>query len=181
MADDFTQLNKGVNGDIMDETGNDFPTSPTRRKKPRVVVTGEGREEIVAAPKDTMVGDEYCLAVRPIQEYPGIQVTAFNQATLIPVGVETTITSFVVPTNRKFFVTGFAVSADLTGLFKLYSDGVAIMAARTSVAEPTYTIHWPIAPFWVPEGKTVEVKLTHYATGLSGNAEGTIFGYHRPE
>lgn len=47
MSDNYTILNPGVGGDVMDETGVTYATSPLVRKRPRVVVTGEGIDDIV--------------------------------------------------------------------------------------------------------------------------------------
>lgn len=47
MSDNFTILNPGAGGDVMDETGITYATAPVLRKRPRVVVTGEGIDDIV--------------------------------------------------------------------------------------------------------------------------------------
>lgn len=47
MSDNYTVLNPGVGGDVMDETGVTYATAPLVRKRPRVVITGEGIDDIV--------------------------------------------------------------------------------------------------------------------------------------
>lgn len=47
MSDNYTILNPGVGGDVMDETGVSYATAPLVRKRPRVVITGEGIDDIV--------------------------------------------------------------------------------------------------------------------------------------
>lgn len=49
MSDDYTVLNPGSGGDVMDETAVTYGTAPITRKRPRVVVTGEGLDDIVTA------------------------------------------------------------------------------------------------------------------------------------
>lgn len=48
MSDDYTILNPGIGGDVMDETAVTYGAAPFTRKRPRVVVTGEGADDIVA-------------------------------------------------------------------------------------------------------------------------------------
>lgn len=48
MSDDYTILNPGVGGDVMDETAVTYDTAPLVRKRPRVVITGEGADDVVA-------------------------------------------------------------------------------------------------------------------------------------
>jgi len=57
MADAFTVLNPGVGGDVMDETGVSYGSAPLVRKRPRVVLTGEGIDDIVDA-KGTLPNNE---------------------------------------------------------------------------------------------------------------------------
>lgn len=47
MSDNYTILNPGAGGDVMDETGVSYATAPLVRKRPRVVITGEGIDDIV--------------------------------------------------------------------------------------------------------------------------------------
>jgi len=57
MADAYTVLNPGVGGDVMDETGVSYGSAPLVRKRPRVVLTGEGIDDIVDA-KGTLPNNE---------------------------------------------------------------------------------------------------------------------------
>lgn len=52
MSDTYTELNPGIGGDIMDETAVTYGVAPLTRKRPRIVVTGEGIDDIV----ETVVG-----------------------------------------------------------------------------------------------------------------------------
>lgn len=52
MTDGFTVLNPGIGGDIMDETEVAYVDVPLVRKRPRVVLTGEGANDIVDTADD---------------------------------------------------------------------------------------------------------------------------------
>ena len=47
MTDTYTILNPGIGGDVMDETEVTYVDPPLSRKRPRVVITGEGLDDIV--------------------------------------------------------------------------------------------------------------------------------------
>ncbi len=64
MSDDYTILNPGQGGDVMDETAVTYATSPTIRKRPRVVITGEGLDDIVDTGTDIPIGTERGLVTR---------------------------------------------------------------------------------------------------------------------
>ena len=64
MADAFTVLNPGVGGDVMDETGVSYGSAPLVRKRPRVVLTGEGVDDIVDTTDDLPTGLERGIVVR---------------------------------------------------------------------------------------------------------------------
>ena len=52
MTDGYTVLNPGVGGDTMDETEVAYVDAPLVRKRPRVVLTGEGADDIVDTADD---------------------------------------------------------------------------------------------------------------------------------
>jgi len=60
MSDDYTILNPGIGGDVMDETAVSYDAAPLVRKRPRVVVTGEGADDVVTTtgtlPNDGDIG-----------------------------------------------------------------------------------------------------------------------------
>lgn len=64
MADDYTVLNPGVGGDVMDETSVTYGSAPFTRKRPRVVITGEGIDDIVDTTTSTPTGFERGLVTR---------------------------------------------------------------------------------------------------------------------
>ena len=64
MTDSFTILNPGVGGDVMDETEVTYATAPLTRKRPRVVITGEGLDDIVDTTTSLPSGLERGLVVR---------------------------------------------------------------------------------------------------------------------
>lgn len=64
MSDDYTILNPGVGGDVMDETAVVYGSAPFTRKRPRVVITGEGLDDIVDTATSTPTGFERGLITR---------------------------------------------------------------------------------------------------------------------
>ena len=64
MADGYTTLNPGIGGDVMDETEVEYGSGPLVRKRPRVVITGEGIDDIVDTTDSIPAGYERGLVVR---------------------------------------------------------------------------------------------------------------------
>lgn len=64
MVDGYTTLNPGVGGDVMDETDVIYGSGPPVRKRPRVVLTGEGADDIVETTDSIPTGYERGLVVR---------------------------------------------------------------------------------------------------------------------
>lgn len=177
MADDYTILNPGAGGDVMDETRVTYPSAPTTRKRPRVVVTGENIDEIIPALNTNPDGTEYGLTTRPIvPNYPGDQVVSFNIATLVPSGIETTVVTYTVPSSKTFYFIGLVASGNTNALFKLYSNSTALLGGRSSVANLTLHINYAFSPIQVAEGDTISIKTTHQA-GTTCDFEATILGY----
>lgn len=178
MTDAYTELNPGVGGDVMDETEVTYLSSPTTRKRPRVVITGEGIDDIVPTPTTPPVGDEPGLVTRPIHSpYPGDPIGSMGSVTLVPSDSETTITSYTIPSGKTFYFLGFIGQGDIHGIFRLYHEGTAKLSGRTSVAVPTVQVAFPYSIFSATAGETIYVKITHSASGLLGGFEATILGY----
>lgn len=178
MADAYTELNPGVGGDVMDETGVTYPSSPTTRKRPRVVITGEGIDDIVPAPTTPPVGTEPGLVIRPIHSpYPGTPVGDLGSVSLVTSDTETTITSYIVPVGSVFYFLGFLGQGDVHAVYRIYHASTAKMSGRTSVAVPTVQVSFSYAIFSAEAGETVSLKVTHSSPGILGNFEGTIMGY----
>jgi hypothetical protein len=177
MTDDYTILNPGFGGDVMDETLIVYPTSPTNRKRPRVVLTGEGIDDIVPAQTSPTDGTEFGLVTRPVvPSYPGLEANIFGLVTLVPSNVETTVVSYAVPVSKTFYFIGLNASGNANALYVLYVDGSSTLAGRTSVANLTLSLNYAYSPIKVSAGDTISIKVTHYAN-TSCDFEGTILGY----
>lgn len=175
--DDFTILNPGEGGDVMDETKVIYPSAPVNRKRPRVVLSGENLGEIVPALNSGASGNEHGVVTRPIfTGHPGTSVTQYNITTLVTNGIETTIASYTVPVGAIFYFTGFTASGNTNALYKLYVDGNTILAGRTTVANLNVERNFAYAPFNVPAGDTISLKVIH-ETNVGCDFEGTILGY----
>lgn len=187
MADDFTILNPGKCGDAMDESAIGYPTPPTIRKRPRVVIGGESAKELVSVTNAAPNPTDYGLVVRPIIdgsdfnvsipiEYPGTPVTAFDITTLVPTNTETTIANYIVPTGKTFSFIGFVASGNTNALYKIYVDGNPVLAGRSSIATMTLNLTYSLSPFFVTEGLAINLKVVHQ-TSVPCDFEGTILGY----
>lgn len=176
MTDDYTILNPGFGGDVMDETLIVYPSAPTNRKRPRVVITGEGIDDIVPAQTSPTDGTEFGLVTRPVvPSYPGIEANTFDEA-VVSSATETTVVSYTVPVDKTFYFIGLNASGNANALFKVYVDGNSTLAGRTSVANLTLSINYSYSPIKVNAGNTIAIKATHYAS-VNCNFEGTILGY----
>jgi hypothetical protein len=177
MADDYTILNPGAGGDVMDETLVVYPSAPTNRKRPRVVITGEGIDDIVSAQSTNVAGTELGLITRPVvPNYPGRETNIFNFVTLVPTSIETTVATYTVPADETFYFIGLVASGNANAFFKLYIDSTPVLAGRTSVANLNLSLSYSYSPIKVSEGLTITVKVVHQA-GVSCDFESTILGY----
>lgn len=177
MSDDYTILNPGVGGDVMDETLVVYPSAPTNRKRPRVVLTGEGIDDIIPAQTTNPVGNEFGLVTRPIVlSYPGTEANTYDDVTLVPTSVETTIVSYTVPVGYTFYFIGLNTSGNANAIFRLYVDGSIVLAARNSVANLTVSLNYSQSPIKVSAGDTIAIKVIH-SVSASCDFEGTILGY----
>lgn len=177
MANDYTILNPGIGGDVMDETLVVYPSAPTNRKRPRIVITGQGIDEVNDVKNANVIGSEYGLVTRPIvPNYPGTETNTFGEATLVPNNSETTIVAFTAPVAQTFYFVGVHASGNSNAIFKVYVDGVAVLAGRTSVANLNWSQAYSFSPIKVAEGVTISVKVTHFA-GIACDFESTLLGY----
>lgn len=177
MADDFTILNPGVDGDVMDETRVTYATSPTIRKRPRVVITGENLGEIVPALDGSPAGDEFGLVVRPISSgYTGSLVYAYDASTAVAASTETTIATYTVPAGQNFYFIGLSASGNTSAVFKLYIDSDVVLSGRTSIANLNLDKTFHQAPVSAAANSVVSLKVYHY-TPTNCEFEGTIFGH----
>ena len=177
MSDDFTILNPGSGGDTMDETGVVYGTAPTLRKRPRVVITGEGIDDIVPAISNSPTGSEFGMVTRPVMAYSGDSITVFNLTTLVPTNTETTVTTYTVPAGKTFNFLGFVASGNANALFKLYVASNPVLAGRSSVANLTVQMTYAMSPFQILEGDTLVLRVIHQANG-GCDFEATILGFH---
>ena len=107
---------------------------------------------------------------------PGTEANTFGDVALVLTSTETTVVTYTVPANKTFYFIGFVVSGNANALFKLYVDGVAVLAGRSSVANLTLNLTYSYSPIKVPEGVTIVLKVTHEVS-VGCDFEGTILGY----
>jgi hypothetical protein len=163
----------------MDETGVVFPTSPTDRKRPRVVIGGDTPESLVPVINADPAADAYGAVVRNIvgKEHPGTALWECGTVTLVPVGPESTVATYTVPANKTLYVASFYVSGDVNARFCFYYGSSQIIIVRTSVAKLSESVLFSVVRPAIPSGSTVTIKVLHGATGIQANFEATILGY----
>lgn len=177
MSNVFTELNVGSGGSCMDETGVSYPTSPVLRRRTRIVLAGDGIDELVQVKNTDVTGDEYGLIVRTIPSCPANSILQYNEAASVSDGTETNVVSYTVPSGMTFYFTGFVAQGDLPARFRIFNDGNPQLSYRTVSSMPTVQQSFSTPPFKVVAGQTVYVKVTHYISGVSGDFEASILGY----
>jgi len=175
MVDNFTVLNPGSAGDVMDESGVTYGSAPVLRKRPRVVLAGEQIGDTVQPINNQPTGSEYGIITRPVIGYPGTTANTFANVTLVPTSTETTVVSYT-PTSQSFYFTGLVCSGNANARYNLYVNGSQILAGRSSVANLTIQMTYPISPIQVSAGQTIALKVIHEAN-VNCDFEGTILGY----
>ena len=76
MAEDYTVLNSGTGGDIMDEEGIAFGSSPLLRKRPRVVIAGSTASELAKVKDAPPSSNDYGLVTRVVTSGVSFTVSA---------------------------------------------------------------------------------------------------------
>lgn len=168
----------------MDEAGITYPSAPTLRKRPRVVLTGEGIDEKAAVKNNDCDSSDYGLVVRnlptAIPNAGTVQIAEFVATTLVPFNAETTIGSYTVPASNIFYFTGFIGSGDINGRFLLYINGNVVIQGRTTAANLNVEMSTGVVRPSATAGQVVTLKVIHNQNGLLPNFDGTIFGYIVP-
>jgi hypothetical protein len=180
MADNYTQLNPGIGGDIMDEVSVNYGVAPVTRKRPRVVLTGgtvNSDVEVVSSRPD---GSARGLVTRPILDtrvYPGDDVFHYGTVSAVPAGVETTVVTYIVPAESTVFVLGFSASGLFKAKYTLYLDDMARLSGWTTAANLNLQMSFlGLAPP-VAESFTIRLSVLHGESGSQTDFSGTILGY----
>ncbi len=108
---------------------------------------------------------------------PGAPVAnTYNEVTLVPSNTLTTVASYTVPAGKTFYCAGFTAGGDVNAWFKLFINGIAVLSARSTTAQQTVEASFLNANESALAGQTVQIKVTHYASGILAEFEGTILG-----
>lgn len=78
MSDDYTRLNPGAGGDLMDEEGVDYGSEI--RKRPRVVIGGKLPAELITPINANPAGTEWALPVRQVGSIASVTLGAGSAA-----------------------------------------------------------------------------------------------------
>lgn len=177
MSNQFTELNLGSGGSIMDETGVAYGASPVLRRRSRLIITGEGIDDICQVKNTSLDGTEYGLVVRSLPSCPQNLVLEYNTDNAVVDNSETTLVSYAVPSGSSLYFTGLVCHGDVPAVIRIYVDGNRKLSFRTVSSAPSVSQNFSMPPFVAPDGSTVTLKVIHYISGVTGEFEGTILGY----
>jgi len=177
MSNQFTELNLGSGGSIMDETGVTYGTSPVLRRRSRLIITGEGIDDICQVKNTNLDGTEYGLVVRSMPSCPQNLVLEYDTDNAVVDNSETTLVSYTVPAGTNLYFTGLVCHGDVPAVMRVYVDVNRQLSFRTVSSNPSVSQNFSTPPFVAPAGSVVTLKVTHYISGVTGEFEGTILGY----
>ncbi len=179
MADQYTQLNIGANGDFIDEEGITYPSAPLIRKRSRVVVSGSTPEEITRILNDDPIGNEYGLITRNIPS--GVQKVEFSGSSVMEFGTseveyndETAVVTYEV-TSSELNITSIHVSGNVDSKFLLYINSDLKGVLRTTAASPNASFQFN-SNLKLVTGDIILITVKHLENGLTGTFDATILG-----
>jgi hypothetical protein len=175
----FTELNEGIGGSIMDETGIVYaiPGEPTDRRRARICLAGQNIDDLSEIKNTSVVGNEYGLIVRNIPDCPSGTDVIFDTVSSVNSNNLTVVATYTVPSAKSFYLTGFAGTGDLPAIFRIYVDGSPSFALRTTAACPNANMNFAVPALKVAAGSIVTLQVIHYTSGITGDFEGSILGF----
>lgn len=175
----FTELNEGIGGSIMDETGivYSIPGEPTDRRRARICLAGQNLDDLSQVINNSVSGNEYGLVVRNIPDCPSGTNIFFDTVNSVNSNNLTVVSTYTVPNGQSFFLTGFAGTGDLPAIFRIYVDGSPYFALRTTAACPNANMTFATPPLKIAQNSIVTLQVIHYTTGITGDFEGSITGF----
>lgn len=188
----FTQLNIGEQGSIMDETAvdygdlapvtNPYPLasgSPVYRRRSRIVLAGQGLYDICNVSNVNINGSEYGVAVKPIIRAYDSPINYFDEVTGVSPNTPTTVVTYTVPSSKIFSFQGFKVSGDLNAKFTLLVDGTDTYTMRTTIANLDGIMYFNTPIFELNAGSYVTIEVIYYNNNvITCDFEGTIIGFN---
>lgn len=188
----FTQLNIGEQGSIMDETAvdygdlspinNPYPLTsgtPVYRRRSRIVLAGQGVYEICNVSNTNITGSEYGIAVRPIIRAYSDPVNEFDSETSVSPNTPTTVVSYNVPASNIFAFQGMKVSGDLPAKFTLKVNTTEYYTLRTTSASLDGMIYFNTPVFEISAGTTLLIEVIYYNNNvITCDFEATIIGFN---
>jgi hypothetical protein len=154
VADDYTLLNPGTGGDVMDEESVTYGSPPTTRKRARIELTGAAQAEVAQVKNAGQPGTAYGVITRPIQQC--------STRTVTRVAASVTV------------VTLSAANASRTGLI-VYNESPSPLFLKFGVSAATtdYTVQIPPSGYWVMDMPIDPGIITGIWTNAVGAAQVT--------
>ena len=155
-----------------ENVGGDEPTaSPTKNQNS---LLGSERGTQFTRRLETDVDNNLFVRVAGDDVAPPAVVSALanDDVTNVPDGALTTILTLTAIADTK--ITRIAVSGTDYAKFQLFIDTVLIETKRSSPERSLDFIF--TAPLGLVAGQILDVKVTHYATGVLADFESTIYG-----
>jgi hypothetical protein len=175
----YTELNVGAGGSVMDETGIVYsvPGEPADRRRARIIITGEGIDDISQIKNVPITGDEYGFVVRNIPDSPSGSMVVYDTVSSVSNNTLTVVATYTVPSGQNFFFRGFTATGDLPAIFRIYVDGSAKFVLRTTAASPNANMTFSVAPLKIAGNSILTLQVIHYTSSITGDFEGSIMGF----
>lgn len=202
----YTELNPGEGGSVMDETlvniqdpntqyPDQYPEVANYRHRQRTVVAGSTSNRVADVIGISGTYNDFGLVTRNIPYGSSVYLEDFSHfpsgriTTVIP--NDTTIVSYTVPINFKFYFSGYTSSGDLPALYHMEITDLSLGVTqyfwnRTNPTNLNVNVEYKNIPLILPEGYTLRLKCKllnpafYGTTPPSADYEGVILGYLVP-
>lgn len=177
MSNQFTELNVGSGGSVMDETGVTYGSSPVLRRRSRIVLTGENISDICEVKNTSLNGSEYGLVVRSLPTIPANSILEFDTNNSISDNLETVLVTYTVAGGTTFYFTGISAQGDVPAVYRIYVDSSCKFSFRTTASSPSVVQSFNMPPFSAPSTSVVTIKVEHFMSGVTAECEATLLGF----
>lgn len=181
MTNEFTVLNIGVGGSVMDETGIVYSGALYEdRRRARVVIAGDDIDKLADIRNIGVTGNEYAMTTRNIPAWYQTLTYSYGNANISKNDAETEVLNYTVPSGQTFFFTGLNCSADTVGVFRSYIDGNQFTQLRNNITNLNATMNSAIPLVSASANSVFSVKAENLSTLSSDTFEVSIFGFTLP-
>lgn len=157
--------------DNVDLNGDESVVSP-RHSQPSLLGSVRGTNETKRIETDSSANLYVHVAADDTVAPTSVQPLAVGSVTNVPASTLTTVVTYTAPSDKK--LTKISVSGTDYAKFQLFKNTVLIDTRRSG---PERSLQFEFAsPLSLASGEVLDVKVTHYATGVLADFESTIYG-----